>query len=108
MDKQETADSKRTPCSDVPINSANIPHATVSVSDDSGSTQSNITSNLLPEKQEPTDSNRDKALLRTSNGGITGNAELVQRVVAKRDEEERIRVAKVMLFHAFLQASRDE
>jgi hypothetical protein len=76
---------------------------TVSVSDDSKSTRSNTTSSSakasLPQPLVPP--------LRPVTE-ITSNVDLVQRAIAKRNEEERIRVAKALLYHAFLQASRGE
>lgn len=38
------------------------------------------------------------------NCGITNNPVLVQRAITKRNEEERMRLAKVMLYNSFLQA----
>jgi hypothetical protein len=38
------------------------------------------------------------------NSGITNNPVLVQRAITKRNEEERMRLAKVMLYNSFLQA----
>lgn len=45
-----------------------------------------------------------------SRGGstIVNNPELVQRAITKRNEEERMRLAKVMLYNSFLQAMNGE
>jgi hypothetical protein len=41
-------------------------------------------------------------------GGVTNDVKLVQRAISKRNEEERMRVAKVMLYNSFLQAMNGE
>lgn len=38
------------------------------------------------------------------NSGIINNPALVQRAITKRNEEERMRLAKIMLYNSFLQA----
>lgn len=104
MDKEASTTSSSSPQTD----SVKV-HATVSVSDDSQSMRSSTTgSSASNGTVQPSAvkllQNKDCPLILLPTNGITSNVGLVQRALTQRNEEERIRVAKVMLYHAYLQA----
>lgn len=84
----------------------------VSVSEDSHSLRSSFSGASPPASDAGTTpmGSLEKALLPATllGGGVTNDAKLVQRAILKRNEEERMRVAKVMLYNSFLQAMNGE
>jgi hypothetical protein len=78
----------------------------VTVSEDSQSMKSSLSGGNTPSldsfsaKVSPT-YNPTGPLL---NGGVTNNPKLAHRAITTRNEEERMRLAKIMLYNSFLQA----
>jgi hypothetical protein len=82
------------------------PHAAVSVSDDAQSMISSLVAS--PSAQPLNIQHLHHPLVQLPTHGIIKNAELVQRSIARRNEEERMRVALASLYHAFLEAVQQE
>ena len=83
-------------------------HKPNTVSEDSQSMRSSVSGEKSPSIVDTSLSSiSPKSLgsgLLLNNGSITNNPVLVQRAITKRNEEERMRLAKVMLYNSFLQA----
>lgn len=82
-------------------------HKPITVSEDSQSMRSSVSGGKSPSSGtsssiSPNNNNNVSGLL--LNSSITNNPVLVQRAITKRNEEERMRLAKVMLYNSFLQA----
>ena len=82
------------------------------VSDDSHSMRSSISDNsptttACKNKNVPENSRPSPPILLV-NGNVTNDTKLIQQAISKRNEEERMRVAKVMLYNSFLQAMNGE
>ena len=82
-------------------------HKPITVSEDSQSMRSSVSGGKSPSSDtsssiSPNNNNNVSGLL--LNSSITNNPVLVQRAITKRNEEERMRLAKVMLYNSFLQA----
>lgn len=84
----------------------------VSVSEDSSSLRSSFSGASPPASDAGSTpvASIDKSMPPTVllGGGVTNDVKLVQRAISKRNEEERMRVAKVMLYNSFLQAMNGE
>ena len=81
-------------------------HKANTVSEDSQSMRSSESGGKSPSVIETSSSisHNTSASGLLLNSGITNNPVLVQRAITKRNEEERMRLAKVMLYNSFLQA----
>ena len=82
-------------------------HKPITVSEDSQSMRSSVSGGKSPSSDtsssiSPNNNNNVSGLL--LNSSITNNPVLVQRAITKRNEEERMRLEKVMLYNSFLQA----
>ena len=83
-------------------------HKPITVSEDSQSMRSSVSGGKSPSSDtsssiSPNNNNYNVSGL-LLNSSITNNPVLVQRAITKRNEEERMRLAKVMLYNSFLQA----
>lgn len=94
--------NKESPTSQPPLK----PHTAVSVSDDGNSLKSNVSAPFSP--AQPLTVDKQLPLIPHATQSITDNNDLVQRAITQRNEEERMRVAKAMLYNAFLAATKQE
>ena len=79
-------------------------HKPNTVSEDSQSMRSTVSGAKSPLPSLVSPNNSASGLLWNRNSGITHNPVLVQRAITNRNEEERMRLAKIMLYNSFLQA----
>lgn len=83
-------------------------HKPNTVSEDSQSMRSSVSGGKSPSIVETSSSSSTSPKSNASslllNSGIINNPVLVRRAITKRNEEERMRLAKVMLYNSFLQA----
>lgn len=80
-------------------------HKPNTVSEDSQSMRSSVSGGKSPSIVETSSSSpKSNASSLLLNSGIINNPVLVRRAITKRNEEERMRLAKVMLYNSFLQA----
>jgi hypothetical protein len=106
MNQQRTSEFNMTP-GVLPVEAQ-----AVSVSEDSHSLRSSFSGASPPASDAGSTpiATLEKSILPAMllGGGVTNDAKLVQRAISKRNEEERMRVAKVMLYNSFLQAMNGE
>jgi DNA replication protein DnaD len=107
MNQEQVTDFSATPS----LTTAEV--KTVTVSEDSRSLRSSISRGSPPVSESettPTIFQKQSPLpvMLLGGGCVTNNAKLIQSAIAKRNEEERMRVAKVMLYNSFLQAMNGE
>jgi hypothetical protein len=107
MNQEQVTDFPSTPS----LTTAEV--KTVTVSEDSRSLRSSISGGSPPVSESestPIILQKQSSLpvMLLGGGYVTNNAKLIQNAIAKRNEEERMRVAKVMLYNSFLQAMNGE